>query len=119
MAALDTLIDATFVVVADRISDPGNAGTILRSAEAAGADAVILTHGSVDVFNPKVVRACAGALFEVPVVIDVSIDDVLRSLTAPSGRCARSERRHMHPNRPPPATALSAGTPMSTSPARR
>ena len=57
-----------FVVVADRLSDPGNAGTIIRSAEAAGAQAVVLTPGSVDPFNPKVVRSAAGSLFRVPVV---------------------------------------------------
>jgi TrmH family RNA methyltransferase len=60
--------DATFVMVADRIADPGNAGTIIRSAEAAGADAVVFTQGSVDPFNSKVVRATAGSLFRVPVV---------------------------------------------------
>ena len=59
---------ACFVLVADRLGDPGNAGTIIRTAEAAGADAVVLTPGSVDPFNPKVVRAAAGALFRVPVV---------------------------------------------------
>ncbi|HSB86525.1 MAG TPA: RNA methyltransferase [Ilumatobacteraceae bacterium] len=59
---------ATFVLVADRLADPGNAGTIIRSAEAAGADAVVLTPGSVDPYNPKVVRASAGSLFRVPVV---------------------------------------------------
>jgi RNA methyltransferase, TrmH family len=61
-------IDATFVLVADRLADPGNAGTIIRSAEAAGANAVVLTPGSVDPYNPKVVRASAGSLFRVPVV---------------------------------------------------
>lgn len=59
--------DATFVMVADRVSDPGNAGTIVRSAEAAGADAVVFTPGSVDLYNPKVVRSTAGSLFRVPV----------------------------------------------------
>jgi TrmH family RNA methyltransferase len=56
-----------FLLVADRISDPGNLGTLLRSAEAAGVDAVVLTPDSVDVFNPKVVRSTAGALFHIPV----------------------------------------------------
>jgi RNA methyltransferase, TrmH family len=60
--------EATFVLVADRLADPGNAGTIMRSAEAAGADAVVLTPGSVDPYNPKVVRASAGSLFRIPVV---------------------------------------------------
>ena len=62
------LADASFVLATDALNDPGNLGTILRSAEAAGVDAVVLTPGSVDPFNPKVVRASAGALFHVPVV---------------------------------------------------
>ena len=69
---------ATFVIVADRVSDPGNAGTIIRSAEAAGAHAVVLTEGSVDPYNPKVVRATAGSLFRIPVVAASFAD--LRSL---------------------------------------
>lgn len=67
-----------FVVVLDRLSDPGNLGTILRSSEAAGVDAVVLTPGSVDPFNPKVVRASAGAIFHVPVV-SATIDEVRAS----------------------------------------
>jgi RNA methyltransferase, TrmH family len=64
-----------FVVVVDQLNDPGNLGTILRSSEAAGVDAVVLTPGSVDPFNPKVVRASAGALFHVP-VITATVDDL-------------------------------------------
>ena len=71
----DLLARASFVVVLDRIADPGNLGTILRSSEASGADLVVLTPGSVDRYNPKVVRASAGALFHVP-VIEATIDDV-------------------------------------------
>ncbi len=68
----------TFVLVGDRIADPGNAGTLLRSAEAAGADAVVFTAGSVDVFNPKVVRSSAGALFSIPLlVVDRALTEVL------------------------------------------
>jgi TrmH family RNA methyltransferase len=63
-----SLDDVAFAVVAERIADPGNLGTILRSSEAAGVEAVVLTPGSVDPFNPKVVRASAGSLFHVPVV---------------------------------------------------
>jgi len=59
---------ADFVVVVDRLADPGNAGTIIRSAEAAGASAVMFTEGSVDPYNPKVVRATAGSLFRIPVL---------------------------------------------------
>jgi TrmH family RNA methyltransferase len=56
------------VVVGTLISDPGNLGTILRSAEAAGAAAIVLGPGSVDAYNPKVVRASAGAIFGIPVL---------------------------------------------------
>jgi TrmH family RNA methyltransferase len=72
--AADSLAVASFVIVLDRIADPGNLGTILRSAEAAGVDLVVITPGSVDPYNPKVVRASAGALFHVPVV-EASVDD--------------------------------------------
>ncbi len=71
-AALES---AAFVVVLDGISDPGNLGTIVRSAEAAGVDLVVLTAGSVDPYSPKVVRASAGAIFHVPFVF-AELDDV-------------------------------------------
>lgn len=64
-----------FVVVADGVNDPGNLGTILRSSEAAGVDAVVVTPGTVDAFNPKVVRSSAGALFHVPIV-EAGLDEV-------------------------------------------
>jgi RNA methyltransferase, TrmH family len=70
LRALPWPIDATFVIVGAGLSDPGNLGTILRTAEAAGADGVVLTAGSVDPFSPKVVRASAGAIFRMPVVVD-------------------------------------------------
>lgn len=53
------------VLVLDRVSDPGNVGTLLRSAAAAGSAAVLLSEGSADPYNPKAVRASAGALFAV------------------------------------------------------
>lgn len=59
-------------VVLDRVQDPGNLGTILRTADAAGMDGMILLKGTVDVFSPKVVRAAMGSLFHVPVVSDVT-----------------------------------------------
>lgn len=54
-----------------RVQDPGNAGTIIRAADAAGADAVVLTSGSVDLHNPKTVRSTAGSLFHLPVLSQV------------------------------------------------
>jgi len=68
---IDSIKTADWVVVADGISDPGNLGTIFRSAETAGASAVVLTPGTVEAFNPKVVRASAGSMFYVPIIEDV------------------------------------------------
>lgn len=65
---LHELRGSTLVVVLVDVRDPGNAGTIVRSARAAGASAVVFCRGSADVYGPKVVRAAAGALFSVPVV---------------------------------------------------
>lgn len=59
--------DSGPLLVGVALQDPGNVGTILRSAEAAGSAGVLLTEGSVDVFHPKVVRASAGAVYGLPV----------------------------------------------------
>jgi TrmH family RNA methyltransferase len=64
----DALARDGLVVVGVALSDPGNLGTLLRSAEAAGAAAILLGPGSVDAYNPKVVRASAGAIFGIAVV---------------------------------------------------
>ncbi len=58
----------TFVVIADQIRDPGNLGTLLRTAEAAGAELVLVTPGTVDPFAPKVIRAGMGAHFHLPIL---------------------------------------------------
>ncbi|HEY1540668.1 MAG TPA: RNA methyltransferase [Solirubrobacteraceae bacterium] len=58
------------------VADPGNVGTILRSAVAFGADSVVLGPGCADPFGPKAVRASMGAIFEVPVARAAGIDDV-------------------------------------------
>lgn len=57
----------SFLLIADQIRDPGNMGTLLRTAEAAGADGVLLAPGTVDAFSPKVVRAGMGAHFRLPI----------------------------------------------------
>jgi TrmH family RNA methyltransferase len=71
---------ADLVVVCVDVRDPGNAGTVLRSAEAAGASAVVFCDDSVDLFNPKTVRASAGAVFHVPVVVGGEAARVLDQL---------------------------------------
>jgi TrmH family RNA methyltransferase len=64
------------VAILEEVRDPGNAGTIIRAADAAGADAVILTGRSVDPYNPKVVRATTGSLFHLPVAVGADLDEV-------------------------------------------
>jgi TrmH family RNA methyltransferase len=70
---------APFLLVVEAIEKPGNLGTILRSADAAGCDAVIVCDPVTDIFNPNVVRASTGVLFSVPLVVEESAN-VLRWL---------------------------------------
>ncbi|MGK3650436.1 TrmH family RNA methyltransferase [Pseudarthrobacter enclensis] len=69
--SFDTVLDAgpRLIAVLCQVRDPGNAGTVLRAADSAGADAVVLTASSVDIYNPKAVRSTAGSLFHLPVVL--------------------------------------------------
>lgn len=70
------------VAVLHEVSDPGNAGTVIRTADAAGADAVVLTEGSVDPHNGKCVRATAGSLWHLPVVTEAEPLELVASLQA-------------------------------------
>ena len=63
-------------VVMDGVQDPGNAGTIIRTADAVGADGVILLKGSVDVYGDKAVRSTMGSIFHVPVYSGVSVEEL-------------------------------------------
>ncbi|TFC48450.1 RNA methyltransferase [Cryobacterium sp. TMT1-21] len=64
------------IAILEEVRDPGNAGTIIRAADAAGADAVILTGRSVDLYNPKVVRSSTGSIFHLPVAVSATLEDV-------------------------------------------
>lgn len=71
----------SLIVVLDAVQDPGNAGTIIRTADAAGADAVICLEGTIDVFSTKAVRASMGSIFHIPVISTIShrmLQDFLR-----------------------------------------
>ena len=70
------------VAVLVHVRDPGNAGTVIRAADAAGAGAVVLTAASVDVHNPKTVRATAGSLFHLPVATGGTTVEVVAALRA-------------------------------------
>jgi TrmH family RNA methyltransferase len=64
----DALARGGLVLLGVGLQDPGNVGTIIRGAEASGAAALVLSDGSVDAYNPKAVRASAGAIFDLPVL---------------------------------------------------
>ena len=66
------------LAILEEVRDPGNLGTIIRAADSAGADAVVLTGRSVDLYNPKVVRSTTGSIFHLPVSIDADLSDVVR-----------------------------------------
>ena len=73
-------VEGDLVLVLAEVRDPGNAGTLIRSAVAAGAQFVIFSSGSVDPFGPKTVRASAGTLFGTGIVRDVDLTDTLALL---------------------------------------
>lgn len=73
---------ASLVVVCADVRDPGNAGTVIRTADAAAADAVVLAGSSVDPYNPKTVRASVGSLFQLPVSTAPAPLDALRAAQA-------------------------------------
>jgi RNA methyltransferase, TrmH family len=80
-------------VVLANVRDPGNAGTVLRAADAAGAQAVIFADASVDPYNGKCVRASAGSLFHLPVVAGVQLADAVAALRAAGLRVLAADGR--------------------------
>lgn len=71
---------AGLIAVLARVQDPGNAGTILRAADAAGASGVVALAGTVDLFSPKVVRSTVGSLFHLPAATGVSLSELSAAL---------------------------------------
>lgn len=78
--SLDSLGRPRLVAVLAAVRDPGNAGTVIRAADAAGAGAVVLAGQAVDVFNPKTVRSTAGSLFHLPVIRAAHLPEVVARL---------------------------------------
>jgi TrmH family RNA methyltransferase len=86
------------IVVLHRINNPANAGAILRTAEAAGASAAILTEGTSDIFSPKALRGAMGSSFRLPLWTGVSFEDALAwcQQQGVSTICADLRARHLH-----------------------
>ena len=70
------------LLLLDRVQDPGNLGTLIRTADAAGVDAIILGAGCADPYNPKVVRATQGSLFHLP-LINADLSEFIDELETP------------------------------------
>lgn len=84
---MEGLDDTDLALVATQVGDPGNAGTLMRSAAAAGAQVIVLGKGSVDAYNPKVVRASAGACFAVRIVEGRPAMEILAALGSRGVSC--------------------------------
>ncbi|MDL2280542.1 RNA methyltransferase [Selenomonadales bacterium OttesenSCG-928-I06] len=69
-----------FIAVLDNIQDPGNVGTIIRTADAAGCSAVIMLQGTADLFNPKTVRSSMGSLFHLPIIQGIESQNLIKYL---------------------------------------
>ena len=63
-------INGDFYLLCDKVQDPGNLGTIIRTAHAAGVNAIILTKGTVDIYNDKTIRSTMGSIFYIPIIYD-------------------------------------------------
>ena len=69
--------DNMFILIIEKLQDPGNLGTIIRTAEGAGVTGIIISSDSVDIYNPKVVRSTMGSIFRVPIYVS---DDLIRDI---------------------------------------
>lgn len=85
-------IENPHFMVLDNLQDPGNLGTIVRTAEGAGVDAVFLSKESVDIFNPKTIRSTMGSIYRMPVVY---VDDLLELLDIFQKKGIKSYAAHL------------------------
>ncbi len=88
----------------ENIQDPGNMGTIIRTADAAGADGVFLSKGCVDIYNPKTVRSTMGSLFHIPIYRNVDIKELIDNMNVVAIGA------HLKGDRTPYSVDMTAGT---------
>ena len=80
MQTHNIIYDGSFYLVCDKVQDPGNLGTIIRTAHAANVDGIILTKGTVDIYNDKTIRSTMGSMFYMPIIIDDENNTAIKSL---------------------------------------
>jgi len=78
--------DGGLFMLLENLQDPGNLGTILRAGEAAGVDGVILSRGSADIYNPKVIRSTMGSFFRMKFAVSEDLIDTVRRIQKKGGR---------------------------------
>ncbi len=81
-AAAERTVAPRLVAICADVRDPGNAGTVIRSADAAGADLLVMAGSSVDAYNPKTVRASVGSLFHLPLAVADDTAEAVRAAQA-------------------------------------
>ena len=81
---MDTLLEKNrkngFYILAEKLNDPGNLGTIIRTADAGGVQAIFLSEESVDIYNPKVLRSTMGSIFHLPIFQNVALKNIIEKL---------------------------------------
>lgn len=87
---IEKTINENRILIADSIKDPGNLGTMIRTAEALGYGGIVTTAGSVDIYNPKVVRATQGTLFSIRVAQRKSEREILKRIKSSHTLCVLS-----------------------------
>ena len=89
----DFLKKVSLLVGLDNIRDPGNLGTIIRTADSAGVDGVLLSTGCVELYNPKVIRATMGSIFHLPIIDKIELKDIIPELKSSGFKIFASEVR--------------------------
>lgn len=104
---LDTVLHgARLVAVLNEVRDPGNAGAVLRAADAAGADAVVVVGNAIDPWHPKVVRSTTGSLFHLPVTTSAALSEVTAAARAAGLRIIAADVRGAELDPGDPSLAL-------------
>ncbi|WP_300379291.1 RNA methyltransferase [Clostridium sp.] len=76
----DKNIEGNFFVICDKVQDPGNLGTIIRTSHAAGVEGIILTKGTADIYNEKTIRSTMGSIFYIPIYYDDENFSIIKDL---------------------------------------
>jgi TrmH family RNA methyltransferase len=82
LSSILNVADPKLIAILANVRDPGNVGTVIRSADAAGADGVIISAESVDPYSPKAVRSSAGSLWHLPVIADADLRRTVAEISA-------------------------------------